>query len=102
MAVGKLAVYDNISIPLFISGCMLGMEAEKPVIRPFMANHLVEPTGDAKLYIEVGDGAATQAAALTVIIPFMDASGLLWRMAGLHSATPGDPMWGPSLVQPFR
>ena len=45
------AVYDNMSISLCVSRYMHAMEAEKPaIIRTFMANHLVELMGDAKLY----------------------------------------------------
>ena len=39
----------TISVPLFVSGYMKAMEAEKPAIRPLMATHLVELKYDAKL-----------------------------------------------------
>ena len=48
--VGLLAVYDDISIVLFISRYMLVMEVEKIAIRPFMAWHLLECMGNAELY----------------------------------------------------
>ena len=46
-AEGQPAIYDTISVPLFISGYMQAMEAKKPVIRPLIAAHLVELIGDA-------------------------------------------------------
>ena len=49
-AVDQPAMYDNISIPLFIGGYMLVTKAEKPTIRRFMTHHLVERMGDAELY----------------------------------------------------
>ena len=47
---GQPSVYDSISVPLFVSGYMQAMEAEKPSVRPYMANHLIELIGDAELY----------------------------------------------------
>ena len=43
-------MYDNISVPLFVSRYMQAMETDKPAIRPLMANHLVELMGDTELY----------------------------------------------------
>ena len=39
----ELEVYEDIFIQYFVSGCMWGMEAEKPVARPLIAKHLVAP-----------------------------------------------------------
>ena len=44
------ALYDDISIQLFVSEYMQVMEAEKPTIRPLMAKHLVELMGDYEHY----------------------------------------------------
>ena len=43
-------MYDTISIPLFISSYMQVMKAEKPVLRPRMATHLVELMEDTQFY----------------------------------------------------
>ena len=53
-AVGQLAVYNDILIPLFVSGYMQMMEAEKPATRPLMANHLVELMGELHLETSAG------------------------------------------------
>ena len=45
-----LAVYDDISIALFVIGYMQVMEGEKPADRTLVAKHIQELKGDAELY----------------------------------------------------
>ena len=48
--VGQLAVYEDISILLFVIGYMQVLEAEKLAIRPLMDEYLEELMGCAELY----------------------------------------------------
>ena len=43
-------LYDNLSVPLFVSGYMKVMDTEKPAIRALMAIHLDDLMGDTELY----------------------------------------------------
>ena len=45
-AEGQPVIYDSISAPLFVSRYMQAMEVEKPAVRPYMANHLVDLIGN--------------------------------------------------------
>ena len=49
-AEGQPAVYDTISVPLFISGYMQAMEVEKPALKPLIAAHFVELMRNTELY----------------------------------------------------
>ena len=49
-ALGLPTIYDNISIPLFVSGCLTVMDAKRPPVMPLMAQHLLELMMDAEMY----------------------------------------------------
>ena len=46
----QAVVYHEISLALFVNRYMIVMEAEKPTVRPYMAHHLQELTGDTEFY----------------------------------------------------
>ena len=47
---GKPAVYDDISMPLFVQGYLIVMEDEKEAVRDQMASHLQDLMSDSELY----------------------------------------------------
>ena len=49
MATGQPAMYEDISVPLFVSGYLAFMEMVKPSLKPIMAKHLKELMADAEV-----------------------------------------------------
>ena len=49
MSTGKLAEYDQLSIPLFVSGYLMVMSAEKETMHPHTMQHLQDIMADAEL-----------------------------------------------------
>ena len=47
---GKTAVYNEISMPLFIQGYLIVMEEEKESVRTHMSKHLKDLMLDSQLY----------------------------------------------------
>ena len=47
---GKPAKYESLSIPLFLSGYIRIMDAQKPDTKALMSAHLTELMVDAELY----------------------------------------------------
>ena len=47
---GKLAVYDELSLPLLIQGYLVILEAERPQQKEAMLKHLSELMADAAIY----------------------------------------------------
>ena len=50
MATGQPAMYEDMSVNIFVSGYLEFMEMVKPSIKPFMAKHLKEFMVDAEVY----------------------------------------------------
>ena len=47
---GKPAIYEELSLPLFVQGYLIVMKGEERAIRAKMATHLEELMEDAELY----------------------------------------------------